>query len=241
MYYLRSLWRRLRRSVLGEDFTVIHGVRVPLAWIPTSIALWKMDRGSYESAESRFARRWIPEGATILELGASLGIVSSVLLSGRPRRLVSVEALERLSTIARKVVALNHPGAPWHLVIGAIAYGRPTVTFQLDPEDTMAGAVIATGSTGSGSTVEIPAVRVGDLLREHGIGEGFWLVCDIEGAELEVAREDGGALRQAAGVILELHAVGTAGIEDVLKAWLDLGFHVVDRKRSVVVLTRDPA
>jgi hypothetical protein len=76
-----------------------------------------------------------------VELGASLGIVSSIIPGRRPSRLVSCEAVGPLTELARQVVAHNHPSAPWTLVHCAIAgEGVTEVSFDWSPEHTQGGS-----------------------------------------------------------------------------------------------------
>ena len=72
----------------------LFGVEVPLALVPNRNILGQLDALSYEAKEARYIQAHLPAGAEVLELGASLGIVSSIILGRRPSRLVSYEAVE---------------------------------------------------------------------------------------------------------------------------------------------------
>ena len=99
----------------------LFGVEVPLRLVPSDVIRRQLDAGSYEAKEARFIQEYLPPGSEVLELGASLGVVSSIILGQKPERLISYEAVGPLGDIARQVVAHNYPAAPWELVHCAIA------------------------------------------------------------------------------------------------------------------------
>ena len=116
-------WRllALARACGYQGSPRLFGVVVPLRLVPSKVVLGQLDAGSYEAKEARYIQAYLPAGATVLELGASLGVVSSIILGRKPERLISYEAVGPLGDIARRVVAYNHPAAPWELVHCAIA------------------------------------------------------------------------------------------------------------------------
>jgi len=119
------LWSSLRWRGLALaracGYPRLFGVEVPLALMPNRNVLGQLDALAYEAKEARYIQAYLPIGVEVMELGASLGIGSSIILGRRPSRLVSYEAVGQLTEIARQVVAHNHPSAPWTLVHCAIA------------------------------------------------------------------------------------------------------------------------
>jgi FkbM family methyltransferase len=221
----------------------LFGVEVPLALVPSRIILGQLDACSYEAKEARFIRAYLPPGAEVLELGASLGIVSSIILGRRPERLVSYEAVGPLTTVARQVVAHNHPAAPWELVHCAVAdEGVSEVAFDWSPEYTQGGAVARSEGT---ARLRVPAASLAAVIARHGLPETAWLVMDIEGMEWELARRQAAALRHFAGIIVECHDVKDGGRSvphvEVVGALVAAGFDLVARRGQVSVLLRRAA
>lgn len=221
----------------------LFGVEVPLALVPSRIILGQLDACSYEAKEARFIRAYLPPGAEVLELGASLGIVSSIILGRRPARLVSYEAVGPLAAVARQVVAHNHPAAPWELVHCAVAdEGVPEVAFDWSPEYTQGGSVARSEGT---ARLRVPAASLAAVIARHGFPETAWLVMDIEGMEWELARRQAAALRHFAGIIVECHDVKDGGRSvphvEVVGALVAAGFDLVARRGQVSVLRRRSA
>jgi FkbM family methyltransferase len=221
----------------------LFGVEVPLALVPSRIILGQLDACSYEAKEARFIRAYLPPGAEVLELGASLGIVSSIILGRRPARLVSYEAVGPLAAVARQVVAHNHPAAPWELVHCAVAdEGVSEVAFDWSPEYTQGGSVARSEGT---ARLRVPAASLAAVIARHGFPETAWLVMDIEGMEWELARRQAAALRHFAGIIVECHDVKDGGRSvphvEVVGALVAAGFDLVARRGQVSVLRRRSA
>jgi len=218
----------------------LFGVEVPLQLVPSKVILRQLDACSYEAKEARFIRAFLPAGAQVLELGASLGVISSIILSRKPARLVSYEAVDDLAAIARQVVAHNHPGAPWELVHCAVADdGVSEVSFDWSVEYTQGGSVARDGDP---ARLRVPAASLTAVIKRHRLPEGAWLVMDIEGMEWGIARRQADALRHFAGVIVECHDVEDDGIRvpyRVVGAELaKVGFDIVARRGQVFVLLR---
>jgi FkbM family methyltransferase len=206
--------------------------------------LRQLDALSYEAKEARFIQSRLPCGVEVLELGASLGIISSVILARRPSRLVSYEPVPELAEIARQMVAHNHPGAPWELVCAAVdTAGSGQVEFRWSPQRSQGGAVGQAGA--AEETIRVPAESLAAIIARHRLPNSAWLVMDIEGMELRVARSQPEALRHFAGIIVETHDVREAdrlfGHSQVLREIADAGFDVVGRRGRVAVLLRRPS
>ena len=221
----------------------LFGVEVPLRLVPSVIIRQQLDAGSYEAKEARFIQEYLPPGSEVLELGASLGIVSSIILGRRPSRLVSYEAVPGLVDIARQMIAHNHPDAPWELVHCAIAAeGVTEVSFAWSPEYTQGGSVARGPGAGEGATLLVPAASLAGVIERHGLPSSAWLVMDIEGMEWELARRQAAGLRHFAGIIVECHDITDGGrhvshaqvLEEITRA----GFDIVDRRGKVSVLMR---
>jgi FkbM family methyltransferase len=218
----------------------LFGVEVPLALVPNRNILGQLDALSYEAKEARYIQAHLPAGAEVLELGASLGIVSSIILGRRPSRLISYEAVGPLTEIARQVVAHNHPAAPWTLVHCAIAgEGVAEVSFDWSPAHTQGGSV---ASKPAKTHLRVPAESLASAIARHHLSTEAWLVMDIEGMEWPIARQQAAALRHFAGMIVECHDVreGDRVIphEEVVAELAKAGFDIIARRGQVSVLRR---
>ena len=81
------------------------------------------------------------------------------------------------------------------------------------------------------------AITLGQLLQSHSVDE-FDLVCDIEGAELDLVRLDAGVLSRCNLAIIEMHpdtfegrGVSEAQFVNLLA---DAGLDIVDREANVI-------
>ena len=221
----------------------LFGVEVPLRLVPSQLVLRQLDAGSYEAKEARFIQAYLPPGSVVLELGASLGVISSVILGRWPSRLVSYEAVPRLADTARQMVAHNHPGAPWELVSSAIAdEGVSEVSFAWSPEHTQGGSVARDPESSEGAILRVPAASLAGVIERHGLTTSAWLVMDIEGMEWQLARSQAASLRNFAGIIVECHDITVGGRHvthaQVLEEITHAGFDIVDRRGKVAVLIR---
>lgn len=218
----------------------LFGVEVPLALMPNRNVLGQLDALAYEAKEARYIQAYLPIGVEVMELGASLGIGSSIILGRRPSRLVSYEAVGQLTEIARQVVAHNHPSAPWTLVHCAIAgEGVTEVSFDWSPAHTQGGAV---ASEAAPAPLRVPAESLATAIARHGLSTAAWLVMDIEGMEWAIARRQAAALRHFAGIIVECHDVreGDRVVPhgEVTAELAKAGFAVIARRGQVSVLRR---
>ncbi len=218
----------------------LFGVEVPLALVPNRNILGQLDALSYEAKEARYIQAHLPAGAEVLELGASLGIVSSIILGRRPSRLISYEAVGPLTEIARQVVAHNHPAAPWTLVHCAIAgEGVAEVSFEWSPAHTQGGSVAAEPAK---AHLRVPAESLAAAIARHHLSTSAWLVMDIEGMEWPIARQQSAALRHFAGIIVECHDIREGGRvvphEEVVAELSKAGFDIIARRGQVSVLRR---
>lgn len=244
------IWSSLRWRALGlaracgyRGNPKLFGVEVPLTLVPNRNILGQLDALSYEAKEARYIQAYLPAGAEVMELGASLGIVSSIILGRRPSRLVSYEAVGPLAEIARKVVAHNHPSAPWTLVHRAIAgEGVNEVSFDWSPAHTQGGSV---ASEPAKTHLRVPAESLSSAIARHQLPTSAWLVMDIEGMEWAIARQQADALRHFAGMIVECHDVREGGEviphARVLDALAQAGFNIIARRGQVAVLLRHAA
>lgn len=197
----------------------------------------------YESAESRFVRRYLVGSQCAVELGSSLGVVSTHLASvmAGGGRLICVEANPALITTVEAALApvARARGLNVAVVHAAIvAEGAPQEARLSVGAETVASKVVA-GAAAATPTLGVPALALSELLRRHDVSD-YDLLCDIEGAEVAFILGDHDALARCRRMVIELHdtTVGTSevGAEELLQALVARGFAVVDRRGPVAVL-----
>jgi FkbM family methyltransferase len=199
----------------------------------------------YESAEQRFVARYMRTDLDVVELGSSLGVVTSQIARRlqRGRRIVAVEANEALLPIIRANVKRNAPQVAVELVHGAIDHsGASEVELVLGPHS-FAGHVGHVGSEHPGApSRRVQALTLRKVLADHGLGD-YVLVSDIEGAEAGIIAEEHDALARCRQLLCELHdarrgdrVYSAADLSRLLRS--SHGFRLRDHYGNVCVFER---
>ena len=173
----------------------------------------------YEQYEANAALKLIRKGDVVLELGAGIGFMSTLISTQtRAREIHSFEANPGLLDYIRDVHALNRAKKAHlhHAVLGdtdgtATFYCREDIrSSSLDPSD---------GGTDTTPT-EVPMRDANKVIAEI---KPSVLVCDIEGAEADLLPKlDLSGLR---AVLIELHPqwIGSHGIKSIFQLMHDQG------------------
>lgn len=189
--------------ILPSGVVIIEGIKLPYSKIPKTTVL-ELSLGTYEDVERDFIKRYLPTEAFVIELGASIGVISCHILEKKPVRLISFEAVEKWAQVARETVNLNFkdpiPFEVVQLAIGAV--GQSHVIFNSSSEDNLGGQI---SSTPTDISMTVPAISLFDLNRIYDVPLGAWLIMDIEGMEWDIAKNQSDALRRYEGVIVECH------------------------------------
>ncbi len=202
--------------------------------------------GIYESAETRFLQKYLEPTRDVVELGASLGVVTSHIarIVGTKHQIVVVEANPALLDSIQTNVRRNCSGARLSVVHGAIFYSPahepPPASIHLQLGNTNTDSSVGGGPTDS--SVAVPVVTLSQILEAHAIG-GYTLVCDIEGAEVGLLEREQAALSRCELLIAELHATqweGQSVSADELcdRFQREHGFRLRDRHGPVCVFDR---
>lgn len=198
--------------------------------------------GSYEKSETRFVQQYLPKDLPVLELGSSLGVVSSHiarhLLPGG--ELVCVEANPHLLGLIRRNVEHNAPHVTLRVVHAAVDYsGSSTVRLRVARRNTDSTVAQVAGP----SDTLVPVTTLTQL--RQGLSPGpFAIVCDIEGAELDVIRQERDCLAECQCLVIELHR-GRRGDQDYSPESMEAilirehGFRLVARRGNVRAFDRD--
>jgi FkbM family methyltransferase len=185
---------------------------------------------TYESAEVRFISKYLKDyDGTIVELGASIGVVTSTLAKANPKAtLYSFEADKRFIPIIENNFKINNitNANCFNEIIGASGYEF------IPGEDNTMGKISKTTSESNQMT------SLSLLIKKYNFSE-FVLVSDIEGAEYFVLSEDNAVFNAIPLLIIELHPIEIENtlisVED-LNARIDtLGYEILEQYGSNVV------
>ncbi|MGE0233298.1 MAG: FkbM family methyltransferase [Flavobacteriaceae bacterium] len=183
---------------------VYHGIRVSIPPEVNFAMKKQVMRGSYEEPERQLIERHLDPSLPVIELGGSLGILSAyVNRMLRPGvRYTIVEGNGALIETCRENAASTRPDGPLTVIHAACAYGGDTVTFT-ESQNTLGNRVDSRARDGE-TLVSVPARTLSSLTGEETKG-GYTLIMDIEGGELDVMEQDGGAFADCRLAIVEIH------------------------------------
>lgn len=152
----------------------------------------------YEKQERRYLKQYLPKNATVLELGACLGVVSCLTnrLLDHPERHVVVEANPNVIPVIEENKRRNHCGFQ---IEHCMVSGQPTNEFYIGKT-----ILMSSNRRQSATKISIVGKTVADLEREHGLKFDA-LVMDIEGGELDFLRENRAWLKNLNLIFMEVH------------------------------------
>jgi FkbM family methyltransferase len=197
--------------------------------------------GIYESAEIRVLESVLAPDLDVVELGASLGVLSAYVARAlNPgRTLLCVEANRALLPTLTTNLKLTAPHLRWDVVNAAIDYSGSAQVDFLAGRSTWSGSV----SRSQGVGTPVAACTLGELLASRPSLSGrYCLVMDIEGGEAGVAFGDEFALEGCQMLIAELHRWRfrdrQGGPEELRQQFAHLGFEEVRRDGAVSAFRR---
>ncbi|HSZ71576.1 MAG TPA: FkbM family methyltransferase [Cytophagaceae bacterium] len=189
-----------------------------------ALLFWKM----YESAEVRFVNRYLSDQYDVIELGGSIGAVSAQL--GKKisnRKLISLEANAALIEIQRQNLITNGI-TNFELVHAAYGSEQKKIWFTLGEETTL-GKI---GEANQGNGFFVDSVSLQSLITQFQLKE-YVLVCDIEGAEIDLLMNEQDALANCKLLIIETHDALYKNIgyssENMKELLLQMGFRMIDQ------------
>jgi len=239
---LKSTWRRGEVWQVGRfagmptDIVRLDGCKFTIAKdrVPANVIDLLLS-DLYEEPERKALRRFLNPALPVVELGACIGVVSC--LTNRrlqnPEHHLVVEANPALLPLLEENRARN--GCKFNIVHAADAYGANTRTFNVD-DNILASSVRGDEQRG----VAVSTVTLERLLNEHRFEEAT-LICDIEGAELQLVEHELKTLgERISTIIMELHdrIVGEEPTQRMLASLEGAGFEILSRDSDVVVLAR---
>jgi FkbM family methyltransferase len=240
--------RLMTHPRVGSAMARAFGDRIPHAGTRVCTAFSQIDSRTkaalffhlYERAELTFIRKYVPVGATVLELGSSLGISTLHIARavGPTGRVVAVEADPALHPITQRVMADNRLENV-ELIAAAVSTEDAPVVFARG-RDNRTGA-LDHRSDSTSEDQEVQGYRLSTLLARAGIDGPYVLISDVEGAEHSFIENDPGALSRCALAVLELHDLPSRNRtwSEARDALLRLhGFQLLDQRGPVAVVSR---
>jgi FkbM family methyltransferase len=179
--------------------------------------------GEYEGGERTALVRELDPALPVIEFGGCLGVVGCLVNRRltRPERHVIVEAHPDLVPLLRHNRDRN--GARFDVLHAAVAYGQDVVEFH------EGGTFLAGRLAGeAGRRFIVPAITLSQILNASGF-ERCTLICDIEGAEADLIREDAIALAdRVATLVVEWHpyVTGPAAVNALQRQIAAIGFEL---------------
>ena len=241
-YKVKSTWRRGEVWQLGRfvgmptEIVRFDGCRFTIAKdrVPANVVDLLLS-GLYEEPERKALQRFLDPELPVIELGACVGVVSCLTNRRlrRPEKHVVVEANPALLPLLEENRARND--CRFEIVHAAVSHGTETITFHVD-DNILASSV----NGGEGRGVAVSTITLERLLDDHGF-EKAMLLCDIEGAELQLVEHELKTLdHRISTIIMELHdrIVGQEPTQRMLASLQSAGFKIVSRDGDVVVLKK---
>lgn len=190
--------------------------------------------GLYESTERKYVRKYLSDAPIVLDLGASLGIVSTHALRvmAPEGHLIAVEPNSSLHGHLRRALRRGSRGQRTSVVHAAIG-ARSEATARLDTS----GSTVASHISLDGE--EVPVASISSILTRFGYNDRpYALIADIEGAEAKVLDDDLGALANCTTAIIEFHDWAGSTVPDLARRVEDAGFEILEAHGPVVAFRR---
>lgn len=219
----------------GQQFKP-HGVPIRLPRNSDISIRYLLARGRpYEGPEARMVQRYISNGFNVIELGGCYGIISALIRKqiGPHAKHIIVEADPSLASICMDNANLENTVNKAEVVVAAIDYsGSKEITFA-SGQNAHVGHVALEGELG----FQVPTTTLAEQISK--IPENnYVLVCDIEGAELDLVEKEKKLLSKAHLLILETHPkIYPKKNADLKKLQTDierLGLVEIERSEAVI-------
>jgi len=185
-------------------------------------------------------RTYIDPTLPVIELGASLGVISCLtnkkLLN--PSKHVVVEANPDLIPLLEANRERN--GCSFTVLHAAVSYSADEVEFLISDSILASSATQMDGRFGISRRVKIPTISPQDILDKFGFTE-CTLICDIECGEVELVHQEIDTIKKHVSTILmEIHNTTLARqtVDSVVRTLNVAGFTLAHQIRKTYIFTR---
>lgn len=202
------------------ELLTVHGIKVPLAADEVSPVIWlALTDGSYEAKEAKWVFKAVKPNDRVLELGAGIGIITSLIAKVPGVQVWSFEANPSTAALAQRVISANDID---NVVFsqGLLAAGEPhIIPFYVRKDLWMSSMDENQGPYEC--EISLTSDNIDDFIPAHAINV---LVMDIEGAERDLLRRS--ELPGIDRIFLELHdhLYGLSGIREITQDLAAKGF-----------------
>lgn len=202
------------------ELLTVHGIAVPLASDEVSPVVWQaLANGSYEAKEAKWVFKTVRPNDRVLELGAGIGIITSLIAKVPGVQVWSFEANPSTAALAQRVISANDIG---NVVFtqGLLAAGEPhVIPFYIRKDLWMSSMDKNQGPYEW--EISLTSSNIDDFIADHAVNV---LVMDIEGAERDLLRRS--ELPGIERIFLELHdhLYGLSGIREITQDLAAKGF-----------------
>lgn len=242
----------LRNNTIGNIVSFLYAGKVPnIRWpgfrfsfpakYSTKTIVSAVYWGFYESAELRLIEKYLNPNQQVIELGGSLGIISShvkrKLSTNIPYTII--EANPFLIDTIKQNLEFNNPNIENLSIINkALKYGLDKISFQISSNNTE--SKVNSGKSDS-NTVLVNTTTLSQITALN--SDPFTLICDIEGMEIEIIKNDKIGFRNCKALFIELHSTKYHKINytvENLESMLinELNFCLVERDGNVFYFTK---
>jgi len=188
---------------------------------------------NYEKPERELLSTYLDPLRPVVEFGGGIGVIACLankrLVS--PEHHVVVEADPNLVRLLAENRDRN--GCRFKILHGALAYGSESVTFYQETTFLASGVKHATDRF-----MTVPAITLREVVEQNGF-QHVTLICDVEGAEIDLVSYEQDCLRETVNTfLLEVHPliVGANTVEEMRLKLQSLGFALVSDHPTVWVL-----
>lgn len=207
---------------------IVHNVHLPLTPSDVSPVIWdELATGRYEAKEVKAVKRAIRRHDRVLELGAGLGIITSVIAGITGTTVHAYEANPDTVSLAERIIAANAIDNI-KLKSGLLTAG-PSRSYEFYVRRDLWMSSLNEEQGPYEAVIAIESHDIDQVIAAHNINV---LVMDIEGAERELARD--ADLHGVDRILMEFHdhLYGLEGIRDITQSLSDKGFAYDPRASS---------
>ncbi len=195
----------------------------------TCAGMWS---GAYERAERKILTSLFNPASNIIEIGAHIGVVTRSALTKLQAggRYICIEANPESIPYLKQNVMDSACGK--NVLIIEAAIGAPATEGEMQSffarSSLESGLAAVSHDRDVKGNVDVPVFSLSHVVRTQQI-ESYSLICDAEGAEILILKDDPGSLEKCEQIAIELHPPVLTGRretpDDMLHIMKKLGFH----------------